>query len=760
MPMPSQRLSCSIAIMVTRIGWWLVLGGVTALLSSACDGDEPRGPAGSSESGAAGAAQGDGAAGNAASGSSGEDGGAGGHATPGTGGGPDEAGAGGNDRPGTGGAADAGAAGQAGASAGAGGDGSDGLPGDRTFSNDDVLEVRLSLDAGVWEDLEEHGNREQYVSAAGSLGLLGGRATSFAALGLRHKGAYSLHHCWDLNGGVRSYFGECAKLSYKLKFDEYEDGHFDGLTRLNLHASSGDATHLRELVAYRTFRDAGVDAPRAMPARLYINDEFQGLFIAVEEVDGRYAAAHYPDGADGNLFKEIWPNAALSDRDFAAALETNDDFEDVSDMRAFAQAIASTNLNDFVDDVAPYVEVESLLRYVAVDRLLRNWDGITAFYSPFTPHNFFWYHDSGARHRFHLVPWDLDNTLWSSDPYMYPDPGWPVPAVPDITSQPSNCEPRVVWSPASGTYITPPRCDKLLDLLLRSSFVDLARIAGELRTTALGADRMQALADHYRELITPIVAEDPTLDSLAWGYAVDAFADIIIDAGLDFDALLAAGLIEEQGPDLDAVTLDAGLHMGGITNFEFASPPLTPAPIGVETFGDPLATWAAMWNTTEPLSGSADLRFDFTFARGPLPNDEWVNVDMFGAESDVRSYTGIAVLLSSDKARELRVRAYSPVYDEVFGGIWSEFGVNLVVGPDPALVNVDFSALTYPGWARDPWDPDLGQGFPATDEEAKDLVLSRFTGLIFVPQPTLDGAGELTAATETGWLRIDNIHFR
>jgi hypothetical protein len=673
----------------------------------------------------------------------------------------------GADRGGGGGAS--GGEGGAGGSGGAGGEGPETLPGERTFSSDGVLEVRLTLDGDVWADLEAHGNLEEYVNAAGSLGVLGQRSTTFAELGLRHKGAYSLHHCWDLNGGVRSYFGDCAKLSYKLKFNEYdEDGRFDGLKRLNLHASSGDATHLRELVAYQTFRDAGVDGPRAMPARLYINDEFQGLFIAVEEVDGRYAKAHYPDGADGNLFKEIWPNAALTDEDFAGALETNEDPADVSDMRAFAAAIAATNATDFLADITPHVAIEPLLRYIAVDRLFRNWDGITAFYSPLTPHNFFWYHDNGADNRFHLVPWDLDNTLWSYDPYMYPEPWSQVAGVPDITSKPFDCQPREVWNPGSGTYLTPPRCDKLLDLLMQTSFEGFAQLATELRETALSAAHLQALADHYRALIAPIVSEDPTLDQTAWSASVDDFSNIIVDAGLDFDELVAAGLIEEEGPpidpeaptqeELDAPTLDDGLHVAGITNFEFAEPPVTGIPVGVETFGDGFSSLMAAWNTTEPLSGTADLRFDFTFARSPLAFDEWVNLGMFTGETDVTSYTGIVVLLSSNKQRKVRIRAVSPVYTESFGGIWTEFGVDRQVSPTPTPIKIDFAALSYPDWARAGWTGT--QGFPGTDEEAKALVLSRFSGLIFVPDATLDASGEMLTETEDGWLRVDNMYFR
>jgi hypothetical protein len=296
-----------------------------------------------------------------------------------------------------------------------------GIGGNLFAADDTVLEVRLTLAEADRLSLELDGDDEEYLPAAAGLSLPTGQA-QLARIGVRHKGAYSLHHCFDERTGIRSYAAECARLSYKLKFDEYtSDARFDGLKRLNLHASSGDATRLRELVAYGIFRDFGIAAPRTAVAKVYINDEYQGLFIAVEEIDGRFAKAHFPDGGDGNLFKEAWPSAGLDATDAADALRSNEDIGDVSHFMAFARAIGSAQSATFGADMQSWVDIDHTLRYVAVDRALKNWDGIMAFYSPSSPHNFFWYHDVEGSGRFQLIPWDMDNTSWAFDPYMNPE---------------------------------------------------------------------------------------------------------------------------------------------------------------------------------------------------------------------------------------------------------------------------------------------------------------------------------------------------
>jgi spore coat protein H len=645
------------------------------------------------------------------------------------------------------------------AEGGAGGAEPKGPAGEQVFASGNVVEVRLTLPTRVWKSLEEHGNLEQYVRAAASLKNGDGAEIELAEVGLRHKGAWSLHHCWDDFGGVRSYVAECEKLSYKLKLNEYDaDARYDGLKRLNLHAASGDASKLRELVAYQTFRDAGVPAPRAVPARLYINGEFQGLFIAVEEVDDVFVETHFAASPGGNLYKEVWPNAALTDEQFEAALETNDEEPDVSDMRALARSVMKATVEDFDADVAPQLELDTLLRYVAVDRALRNWDGITAFYSPLTPHNFFWYRGAENSERFRLIPWDLDNTLWDFDPFMAPEQWVTANPLPNLNTQPWSCDPRPVWEPTSSTRVTPPRCDKFLDLLIQSHWSDLVQVGSSLREGALDPVRMRAVAAHYRSQIEPIVAEDPTLVSAVWELAADNLSTIFTEATSDFDDFLAGGLVEELEPDIDSITSDTGLHVGGLTNFEFRAPPLNPAPVGAFAFADPLCVFTPTWSTLEPISGSADLRLDFTFTRGPEPFDEYVTLGLYAAPADASTYSQLVVWLASDVPRQVRISFASPAYDDTFGGIWQEFSAELRVEPTAQPFVVDFSSLTYPAWARASWV--TGQGFPGTDEEARALVLSRLNGLAFSPAATTDLDGELTAETETGYLRVDNIYFQ
>lgn len=650
------------------------------------------------------------------------------------------------------------------------------LPGDAVFFDGQVLKIAVNMKEEAWKRLEEFGNEEVYLPGAASIRGQGFDEQHYAEIGFRHKGAWSLHHCWDENDGVRSHEDECAKLSYKIKFSEYDkEARFQGLKKLNLHASSGDPTKLRELLAYSTFRAFDVDAPRAVPAELTINGQSQGLFIAVEMVDGRYTASRFPESGDGNLYKEVWPRAGLPDEHFLAALETNEEDADVSDMQAFAAAVEAAEPGTLEGDLQQWVDVDALLRYIAVDRALKNWDGIMSFYSPKKPHNYYWYHDDAPGGRFHLIPWDLDNTFLDVDPYTSaPETPFGGP-VPNWNVAPNSCKARSVWDPGSGLTIVPPRCDKLLDLLAQTQWDRFAVLGKDLLKGPLSPDVMGTKVAAWSATLKPMIAADPHLEVTEWESHVGQFAETLKKSVVDFDGWLVEGLMSEpevsgppppsgEKPDftaaqLNMATRDSGINVFGLTNFEFGGTNGS-APVGVFTYKDNAATLGASWNSTAPISGAGDLRFDFKFVKQPGTYDEWVNLGINTTgklEVDLTAYTAVTMTLRADGPRKVRVRLVSPAFEEDFGDVWNEFGQDVQLGTEPKTIDVMLRDVKYASWARSAWTP--GQGWTSTDDEALEIVLRRFTGLLFNPSATWDPNGELLTPSEVGSLQIDNIYF-
>lgn len=445
---------------------------------------------------------------------------------------------------GAGGLGGAGAAATAGAGAGA-------VPcelSDAVFAPDTILEYRVTMDPALYEDLKANGNDEVYRTAA--LQVRGGDVSvGFDAVGVRYKGDYSLNHCWDDYGGVRSYSGECKKLSLKLKFNEFDpEARLFGLKRLNLNSMSYDDTKLRERLSYALFNDFGVGTARTAYARLIINDEPPLLMLAVEAIDGRYTACQYPEAGDGDLFKEVWPRPGMAEEVLLEALRTNDDPDDDPDAGAFIEfgdAVGAATEDTFVDAMAGFIDREEVLRYMAVDRAIKNWDGFTAFYWAERSHNFYWYHD-GASGRFDLIPWDLDQTLWDYDPYMDATNRHAERQVPNWNVKPLSCDPITVWESGGEVTVIPSGCDPFINLLAATGWDEFAALGAELLEGPFAFEAMDARVTAWAAQIAASVDEDPVLNLSAWESQVEYLHGVLQKDVEDFRAHLAEGYVVEE----------------------------------------------------------------------------------------------------------------------------------------------------------------------------------------------------------------------
>lgn len=176
--------------------------------------------------------------------------------------------------------------------------------------------------------------------------------------------------------------------SYKLKFDMVNPlQRFFGLKRLQLHASIGDPTLMRERLSYSLFREMGVPTVRQTHATVAMNGHRLGVHLMTEVLDGRWADANFNRG-DGNLYKEVWPtltgaSAAEKTDYFKKQLRTNNnpvDNPDVTRLVAFSDALGSVADDyELTKAIQEYTAARSWARFFAIDRAIDAWDGPTNF---------------------------------------------------------------------------------------------------------------------------------------------------------------------------------------------------------------------------------------------------------------------------------------------------------------------------------------------------------------------------------------------
>ena len=360
---------------------------------------------------------------------------------------------------------------------------------------------------------------EQYVEGAVEFDGI-----RYEQVGIRYKGSIGAFLGCVAGGTLFEPSGEktCLKLSMKARFDFIDpDKRFFGVKRLQFHSMNNDPSMLKERLAYSMFRESGVAAPRAAHAKLNINGEFAGVFALIEQIDGRFARSRFEEGGKGNLYKETWPGVA-DEAALLASLKTNrDEDPSVNKMLDFGVALLD-GLEGPIQAIETRLDLDYMMRYLAVDRTIANDDGALHFYCPpgfdgCFNHNFYWYEEVETERQW-LIPWDTDFSFIINGPVALPVEWNDVDAV---------CEPITVGFLPS----LPTACDPLLHGL--ATYTDEYRAA--LRAFLDGPfaeDKIIAKLDDWETQLAGPVTDANQIDSghasaQRWSTGVEALRSSI-----------------------------------------------------------------------------------------------------------------------------------------------------------------------------------------------------------------------------------------
>jgi spore coat protein CotH len=269
---------------------------------------------------------------------------------------------------------------------------------DPVFHPAALHETRLYLDPGAWRALQVNYLGNQYYAADIAFD---GRILE--QVGIRSRGEGSR----DPN-----------KPALKVDFDRFVPGQrMRDLRSVSLKNLVQDPSMLRERLSMAVFEAMGIPAPAIAFTRLYVNDEYWGVYNLVENVDKALLASRL--GEDGGaLFSYQWSTAPPYDFSWKGeapaayvpapfAPETNVDSTAGADLVAFVRAINETPDASFAAEMSRWIDVEQFLTYVAVENALAERDGLVGVEGM---NNFFLYQYAGRR-RFVFIPWDKNTAL-------------------------------------------------------------------------------------------------------------------------------------------------------------------------------------------------------------------------------------------------------------------------------------------------------------------------------------------------------------
>jgi spore coat protein H len=274
------------------------------------------------------------------------------------------------------------------------------------FFDDSVLhELKLWINSRDWETLKTNFLSNAYYPAD-----LQWNTTSVRNVGIRSRG-----------NGSRSGF----KPGLRVDIDRYSSTQkFLGLKSFVLRNNTQDASQMHEWLGMLFFRRMGLPASREAYARLFVNNEYAGLYTIVESVDKSFLTRQFGEDS-GYLFDYDYPSDAapyyFEDRGGDAASyvplpfkpETRENNARPDVIASMVQAINTSTSAVFRTAVAEFIDLAQFIRHVATETFLAEQDGILGDWGM---NNFFMYRPEFSN-QFRLIVWDKSQAFVQGQGY-------------------------------------------------------------------------------------------------------------------------------------------------------------------------------------------------------------------------------------------------------------------------------------------------------------------------------------------------------
>lgn len=206
-----------------------------------------------------------------------------------------------------------------------------------------------------------------------------------------------------------------SKMGLLVDMDRYTRGQtFLGLTELVLDNEWQDPSLMHEMLSFAVYRRVGQIAPREAFAKVYINNEFQGVYAVVEPINEPFlqrvfgSAAGYLSeyhwirtwyfetiGDDLNLYKPMFEPRTHT-------LES--DTQLYGPIRDLVNEVNGPDDVVWRDRVGARLDLAQFMQYAALQGCLTQNDGLVGFAGM---NNFYLYRPNGST-QFRFLPWDED----------------------------------------------------------------------------------------------------------------------------------------------------------------------------------------------------------------------------------------------------------------------------------------------------------------------------------------------------------------
>src|SRR5262245_9797826 len=243
---------------------------------------------------------------------------------------------------------------------------------DDLFDDSILQEIRIEVRPSDWNTLKATALEDTHYPAD-IRWLYKGKWITVPQVSIRSRG----------NGSRSS-----VKPGLRVDFDRYNSTRqFLGLRSMVLRNNTQDASMLRERMSLDLMRKLGMNAPRAAHTRLYVNDEYAGLYMIVESVDDIFTRSRFNDG-DGFLYNYEYPYEQTEYRfqyrgpnaaDYCPSPfkpETHELAPQCEVIEALVRTVNEASDERFEELTGQYLDIPTYLKEIAVEAYLAEADGL------------------------------------------------------------------------------------------------------------------------------------------------------------------------------------------------------------------------------------------------------------------------------------------------------------------------------------------------------------------------------------------------
>ncbi len=309
----------------------------------------------------------------------------------------------------------------------------------------------------------------------------------------------------------------------------------------NLNSTYSDKAYVRRILAWETYRDAGVPYCVAVPVRVQRNGMFYSVAIFVEQPDRRYLERQGldPEGALYKMFNGLW-----SATEFVEKVTRID--EDNSDLQALKEGhkLSGTERENYLFD---NVDIPAAINYLAATAIMHDRD---------CGHkNYYLYRDTEETGEWTFLPWDKDLTFGRNvvDGEVLTDTIW-ADQYPPLKAIGENRLIRAFYETPRIRDMYSRRLRTLMDQLLQPPNTPAAELRYERRIDELFA-QMQ---------------DDVALDAKRWSFewgSPQTFSEAIGILKTEYLAARRVALYSNRGPVKDSWVLDTQLGTAAVVAF-------------------------------------------------------------------------------------------------------------------------------------------------------------------------------------------------